>query len=1462
MPKIVKIPLIVIAIILGMGLLLLAVFQTSWLKNYAADKATKYLSEELNVEVSIDEIKLNYFDQLTAKNLYIADHYSDTLFHIQELTADYDLFSFSNKEIRLNNVVIDQGTINIGIPENEKNLNLQFLIDYFTPASNSNSGPSPKLVFDKVELVDTKFNYFNSKYAPPSDRKFDENNMLFSHITGHLHDFEIINDSLNFVIDDISGNEKSGLSISNLSATSTISSTAMKFENLLIETPKSKIKDYLHFKYANYADFSEFIEIVKLEANLKNSKVHTDDLALFSNYLNKYNELIQANGEVSGTIDNLKSTDLQLMVGNHTNFDGSAHLKGLPNINTTRFDVNAKKISTKTKDLARLIDLKPAPKEFLNLGKIRFVGTFKGLITDFTTKAEITSDVGPVIGDLRYSQPKNEPPRYLGTIRSNGLNIGSILGDNNFGNALFDLAIDGTGISTSNLSSVVTGSIESFEYSNYNYQNITLNGNVNEGLFAGKFKIADPNYRFDFDGKLDLRKEEPLIAISANVASINLKTLGIDTIDSYISFNGDVNLRSSDINEIEGDAILDSFSVSREGRNYVLRDVKLKAEQTDENKNYTLKSDITDIAISGDFLPSELKEIIAYIQYTIYPSQFIKPETQLETKTIKAVISVDDYKPILSEVFGSALFDSAYANLAYDHTTGKIESTGFVSEFKYDAISTPFIDLKLKNGGNQTPLNFGINTGGLNQNDSSLFGVLNANGFIKDGIVNFETTSQKDSILDIVLAGKLNYEQDSVKVYLEQSKVDIYDKPWNLRKSETPNIIYTKGVTEFRYFFFENGDEILFLDASLGDNADKINATVIDFKLENLTPFTTGFDIQLQGITNGFIDVSDREGFPIIEADLEIADLQLDKDTLGTLKLISRNKNNLLAVAIDGQIEGGLLNDMKILGDIDFKNRTSPLNLNLTTYRSSIKPFEKYLKGLASNISGFSTTDIKISGPLLSPNLDGTMQLDSMDFQIDYLQTSYKANAALSIDHSSFSITEAILTDQFGQIGVVNGMVSHKNFNDFLFDIKIEQLNNFEIMNTGREDNELFYGTAFVDGSMLVSGQLDDILLQIKAKSRKGTEIFIPLDNSEASGKLSYVDFVNLKEDNNQQTKTFKSIAGVRMDFNFEVTNDANITLIFDELLGDKIEAAGHGNLRMEINTYGDFNMYGGLTIDNGSYLFTALDLLSKQFKVKPGGTLFWDGNPYNAKINLDAITREYPVPLTLVEGSLPPTADRTPYQTAIPADCYLKLSGLLFNPEVSFDLEFPYQTSLSGTANSTLNTVIERIKIDQEELNRQVFALLVLGTFIPPSFATSSEQGGLAIGAANTGINSLSDFASSQLNNWLSQLDSRLQVGVDYQTSLDQNAELVVSLRRKFLNDRLELSGSVDAAAQGSRPYDISLKYDITEEGNLKVRGFQKQANDPTLGNINNVTTTGVGLFYRYQFDRFRLRRKKVKPE
>jgi hypothetical protein len=1469
--KIVKIPLKIIAILLGLLLILLAVANTSWFKNYAADKATAWLTKELGVDVSIGEISLDYFDEISATKVYIADLQHDTMIYVENLHVDYDLFSFTNTLIKLDNIALEDAKVFLGIPKDESQINLQFLINYFSPKKKMTRPSAAQVInLSKVSLKNTEFRYFNKNFSPTTDRAFDENDLHFKKISGHLHDFKIINDSLNFVLEDLSGLEKSGLNIQNLSANTIISSSTMRFESLVLQTSKSHIEDFLQFKYSSYADFSEFITDVQIEANFDESKVHTSDLALFSNALKEYTEVLFANGKVTGTIDNLRSEKLQMSMSNHTHFNGKIKITGLPNTAKTYLDINAKILTSTAREIAKLAKLDPAPKEFLALGDIRYMGTFRGYFTDFAVKGDIHTSIGDVATDLTYKQLGTNNAAYAGMLTSPDLDLGKLIGNKTIGTTSFDLQLAGSGLDAHSLNSSISGQIGHISYADYDYKNIVLDGKVALGLYEGDFKIQDPNFNLDFNGSLDISSEIPEIKVRTNVFALNLKTLGLDSQDNILKFNGLVNLTGSELDNITGSIDLDSFTMEKGDSTYRLKDVKLTSEKNANYRQYSLKSDLAVVDLKGNFLLSEVDTLIEHIKHIIYPSQFAKPVLPIKSKNIAAVISIDTFQNVFKELINSAYFESLFLDIEYDHTAGKIESTGGLTNFKYDIVSTPFIDLKISNGGDFTPINFGISTGGLLQNDSILFDQLDANGFIDDGIVNFETTSKRDSILDILLAGKLTYIRDSISVYLDNSKVKIYDKDWTLKRTNFPNIISHHGVVEFRYFDFRNENEILFLDASIGEKADKINVILTDFKLDNLAPFIAGFDIKLAGITNGYIDVSDRQGFPIIESDLIIEDLQLDDDTLGTLTLESINKDNLLAVAIDGSINGGLLNDMKILGSIDFKNIKSPLNLKLTTEKSSIKPFEKYLKGLASNINGLSTTNISITGPLSKPNLRGKMQLDNLDFKVDYLQTNYKGDVTLDIDFNTFKITQATLTDRTNQKGKVSGSINHSNFTDFRFNVNIDELSNFEIMNTSRKDNELFYGTAFVDGNMLISGPMDDILLQINAKSRKGTEIFIPLDNASTSGKLSYVEFVNLKLDNNQLNKTFKSTAGVRMDFNFEITNDANITLIFDELLGDKIEAAGHGNLRMEINTYGDFNMYGGLTIDRGSYLFTALDLITKYFTVKQGGTLFWDGNPYNAKIDLEAIKREYPVPKALVSGIVQDEEELANYSTAIPVDCYLKLTGLLFNPEVAFDLDFPSQSSHSATANNTLNTVIERVKLDQEELNRQVFALLVLGTFIPPSFSAGSTNNVVTAGArqqvekgaANTGINSLSDFASSQLNNWLGQLDTRLQVGVDYQNSYESEAELILSLKRNFLNDRLEVAYSVDAAAQGSRPYDVSVKYDINKEGNVKIRGFQKQANDPTLGNINNVTTTGVGLSFRYQFDRFRLRKKKVKPK
>ena len=1456
MPKIVKIPLIILALFLGLSLILLGVVQTSWFKNYITKKATTFLSKELGVTVSIGHIDIDYFDRLEAQDVFVMDQDKDSMIYLRTLKANYDLFSFTSNRIAFDKVVLDHANVNLGITENEQFLNIQFLIDYFTPPKDKQTGVSPTLEFKEVELINSRFHYYNKNFTPPTSRSFDENDMVFNYLNGTITDFTILNDSLNFDILDLSGIEKSGLSIKKLAAKTIISSTVMNFQKLVLETEKSTISEALVFKYSAYKDFSDFIEVVQLQGNLVNAKIHTDDLSYFTNNLKSYNELLTVSGEITGTIANISSKQLDLAIGSHTSFSGAGKLVGLPNIDKTYLDINSKRLTTNATDLARLIELKPAPKEFINLGSLQYIGSFKGYISDFKAIGDISSDIGNVKTNLHYQHQKN--PIYKGQVSSSAIQLNELLGLNDLGIASFDIDIDGRGITLKDLQTKITGNISKFEFDNYVYQNITVNGDVANNIYNGIFAIYDPNFNLNFNGQLDATKKVPLINVTTNVAAINLKTLGLDSADNIVRFNGKINLEGSTIDNLVGKVELDSFQLKTDSTSYSLKQITLESKLTDVSREYIFKSNLGNAQLTGDFLPSEFGTLIKHIEHIVNPLQFEHPNKEIRSKNFVLDVKIEKYNTLFNEYLPGFLFDSARLFVNYDHQLQKVVSNNKVFKPDYEDVNSDWVAINFNNSGDSTPINYSINSAGLSQKDSVLFDVLNAHGFIEDGIVTFETTSSKDSILEIILAGRYLYKNDSSLVYVDDSKVDIYNKSWVLRPSQYPNIISSKGVTEFRQFDFRNGSEILFFDASLGNSSDNLSLFLTDFKLENFTPFLAGYDINLSGSANGFVDVSSRQGHPFIESDLEILNLQLNNDTLGDLSFSSNATEDLLRVNIVGSVTNGLLNDLRISGNIDFNNVQSPLNLTLETTKSSIRPFEKYLTGLASGINGYSTTNIQIVGPISKPKLTGQMVLEDLDFMVDYLQTRYTASAIIDVTYNSFTIRESKIKDRFKKEGKVIGKVTHNNYNNFKFDINITDLKNFEIMNTKRKDNDLFYGTAFVDGQMQVKGPMDDILLIINAKSRKGTVIEIPLDNFEASGKLSYVEFVDITKDNNSLTENINTASGVRMDFNFEVTNDASVTLVFDELLGDKINATAHGNLRMEINTFGDFNMYGGLTIDEGNYLFTAFDLINKYFTVTPGGTLFWDGNPYNATINLQAIKREYPVPSTLLDGIVP-NEELANYGDAIPVDCILQLKGLLFNPSVSFDLSFPSQSGLGSNNNTELTTVIERIKLDQEELNRQVFALLVLGTFIPPSFATGSVYNA-ETGALNSGINSLSDFASSQLNNWLSQLDSKLKVGFDFQNSTEsQRSELIISLKRKFLNDRLELAYSVDATADaGSMPYDFNVQYNISKDGSFKAKGFQKNANDPTLGNLNNITTTGVGLYYRYQFDKFRFRRKK----
>ena len=81
------------------------------------------------------------------------------------------------------------------------------------------------------------------------------------------------------------------------------------------------------------------------------------------------------------------------------------------------------------------------------------------------------------------------------------------------------------------------------------------------------------------------------------------------------------------------------------------------------------------------------------------------------------------------------------------------------------------------------------------------------------------------------------------------------------------------------------------------------------------------------------------------------------------------------------------------------------------------------------------------------------------------------------------------------------------------------------------------------------------------------------------------------------------SESNLAIDMNFELNENAEVNIIFDETLGDKIRARGSGFINIGYNIKDDVYMYGDYRVNEGDYLFTLQNFVNKKFDIESGGT-------------------------------------------------------------------------------------------------------------------------------------------------------------------------------------------------------------------------------------------------------------------
>jgi hypothetical protein len=170
------------------------------------------------------------------------------------------------------------------------------------------------------------------------------------------------------------------------------------------------------------------------------------------------------------------------------------------------------------------------------------------------------------------------------------------------------------------------------------------------------------------------------------------------------------------------------------------------------------------------------------------------------------------------------------------------------------------------------------------------------------------------------------------------------------------------------------------------------------------------------------------------------------------------------------------------------------------------------------------------------------------------------------------------------------------------------------------------------------------------------------------------------------------------------------------------------------------------------------------------------------------------------------------------------------------------------------LQPFISNIRTDEQELNRQVFSLLV--------FKRLSPIGEFALNNAGTdALTSLSEFVSNQFSYWISQVDSNLEVDIGISgADAAGNPEIMTRIGYSFLEGRLRVSreSSLGSNNQATRTTnataigDWRAEYYLRPDGKLRLKLQYVTSAVNTFEN-NTFTTSSVGLVHTQQFDSFR---------
>ncbi|MGL5790056.1 MAG: translocation/assembly module TamB domain-containing protein [Bacteroidales bacterium] len=1452
---------------------------------------SKELSEYFDASVEIKEVKPELFDKISLREVTIKDQHNATILSANKIAANINLWKLTKRRLVINTIQLFSFDAHLYRESSHDPLNIQFIIDKFKPKK-----PKKKKGLIEIQLRTILVRRGNVSYdnygRPSTPGVFNADHIGIKNLLASVSIKTISSDSVQAVVKRISFQEQAGFELKKLAFDIEGNKQGFRLTDFQLNLNNSSLNidtAYTDFKncpiITNRETIFKFrkewkdslLKHTEIYARITPSFVSTEDFTSFIPKLKELPAVVSVQGTLSGSIDNPVLDKFYLSGKELFHLDMRASVSGLTNLKDAYMFTEINNLFIAPEAIDMLTHAFIPKKSYVHeLGEHAGITQMKlsasGFLNDFQIHTTVHNKLGKVVlnSEMKYSL-KDSMWCAQGGVSANDVFLKVLVPAKDAemldrGNLWCDYS--GSWAPGKKPTAKVNGELFDFDFKGYRYGNVRFKALYSPANIEAQVGMNDLNgYAYIKAQLLNLGTKNQSLHSVIDVTGLNTDALNLTKKNKNLTFSGkgQIDLSGAGLNDISGSIRFDSLEIENNENKVEIRNLYIDADQKQTYKQIKINSSLLNGSIRGDYkltnIPGNMLTVFANELPALFRTIPIKNKEAEAQNHIIYDFETGDLNPLF-HILGVPFETKRSVSLSgfFDNRTQRYDLSLIVPECKIGKTILDQSQLYLHNdNGNQ---NLEVRTTTFNKKQQPANIKLNVVGR-NDSVFTNVTVSNSASK---TFGGELNLasywrtnDQKKLEGHVEilPANVIVNDTIWNI----APANIYLRneGIWVDQFSISHQNQYV-----KINGKASKLPTDTLDLQLQSINldyvfDLLNVANVHFGGYASGDFKLSDFEKIPhIFTNNFNVKNFSFSNAYLGDLSLYSEWNKEQMGILMQGAIKEG--DNMSYVDGFIFPTKGS-LDLSFDASDLNIGFINQFVSSVFTKFEGRATGYVRLFGNFSKLALDGNADLHNVNLGVGYTNTEYTINDKIYLEPERIYFQNAQLIDSKGNKGKASGEMTHVGFKDIRYDINLFP-ENMLVFNTGKNQNDLFFGTVYATGKASIKGDEGNVNISLNGRTEPNSHFTFSIGGSASAGEYQFLTFRDKKAAYDSQKAGSDSLqtepavkenpsSVINIDLQVDVTPESKLTLIMDEVTGDEIQTTGNGSMRLTYNSRSeDVKLYGTYTIEKGDYYFNLQNLFLREFQIQNGSSVVFRGNPMGADLNINAI---YSLTANLVDLNENFVNDRDLSRTNVPVHCMLKITGDMLHPDLDFDISLP-------SNSDDINRKVKSIIGTPEMLNQQIIYLLLVNKFYTIDVGDNKQRNELSAIASST--------ISSQLNNILRQVSNNWNLGTNIRSDKGDfsDIEVELALSSQLLNNRLLINGNFgykdNPKSQTNFIGDIDAEYKLTKSGNLRLKGYNK-TNDRNYYIKSSATTQGVGLIYKRDFDKIMdLFRKRIKKK